>query len=105
MTFVQGEEEEKKKRKKKKKKEVTSVPAAAEENTGLVTQPSEQKRKCPSAEFEVEVSAAQKTEKKRRRSQTAEGTESEMPSKIRKKEEGGGEEVEKDVTVGSKSSQ
>lgn len=86
---------------------MTSVSAAAEENKGPVTetQPSEQKRKCPSAELEVEVSATQKTEKKRRRSQTAEGTESEMPSKIRKKEEGGSEEVEKDVSTSSKSSQ
>lgn len=77
--------------------------AAAEENKELAseTQPSEPKRKCPSAE----VSATLKTEKKRRRSHTAEGTESELPSKIRKKEEGGSEEVEKVVTESSKSSQ
>lgn len=69
----------------------------------MEAEPSEQKKKRPTAECEVEVAATQKTqdklsEKKRRRSQTAEGSESEVPSKIRKTSESEGGETEKNVT-------
>ncbi|XP_013856490.1 la-related protein 7 [Austrofundulus limnaeus] len=54
----------------------------------MVTEPTEEKRKPPAAGCDPEPPGAQKTsakaEKKRRRSQTAEGSESSVPSKIRK---------------------
>ncbi|KAM8747554.1 la-related protein 7 isoform 1-T1 [Acanthopagrus schlegelii] len=92
-----GEEEEKKKRKKKKKKEGATVQAPAEEASEQVmgAEPSEQKRKRSAAvEFDPEVDTTGKTpgkvsEKKRRRSHMAEGSESDVPSKIRKTSESG----------------
>ncbi|XP_028284909.1 la-related protein 7 [Parambassis ranga] len=96
-----GEEEEKKKRKKKKKKEGATVQTPVEEvkEQAMEAEPSEQKRKRSATE--PEVSNTQRTpgklsEKKRRRSQTAEGSESDVPSKIRKTSESG--EKEKVVT-------
>ncbi len=102
-----GEEEEKKKRKKKKKKEgATAAPAPAEEakEQAMEAEPSEQTRKRSAAvEFEPTVASTQKmpgklSEKKRRRSQTAEGSESEVPSKIRKTSESEGREKERDTS-------
>ncbi|KAF3698000.1 La-related protein 7 La ribonucleoprotein domain family member 7 [Channa argus] len=95
-------EEDKKKRKKKKKKEGTTVPIPEEEAKEQVmdAEPSEQKRKESLAgESEPEVASAPKTpgklsEKKRRRSQTAEASECEVQSKKRKTSESG--EKEKD---------
>lgn len=100
-----GEEEEKKKRKKKKKKEGATVQTSAEEakEQAMEAEQSEPKRKRSGAEdFESEVAGTLKTpdklsEKKRRRSQMAEGSESEVPSKMRKTSESEGEK-EKDVT-------
>lgn len=100
-----GEEEEKKKRKKKKKKEGATAQTSAEEakEQAMEAEPSEAKRKRSAAEdFESEVAVTLKTpdklsEKKRRRSQMAEGSESEVPSKMRKTSESEGEK-EKDVT-------
>ncbi|XP_059211424.1 la-related protein 7 [Centropristis striata] len=101
-----GEEEEKKKRKKKKKKEVATLQTTAEEEKEQVmeAEPSEQKRRRSAAgDFELEVAGTLKTpgklsEKKRRRSHTAEGSESELPSKIRKTSESEAGQKEKDET-------
>ncbi|CAN9509522.1 unnamed protein product [Ophioblennius macclurei] len=96
-----GEEEEKKKRKKKKKKEGASVQVPAEEakEQAMEDEPSVQKRKTSTSAavaamegLESELSGTQKTagklsEKKRRRSQTAELSESDVPSKMRKTSE------------------
>ncbi|XP_018546199.1 la-related protein 7 [Lates calcarifer] len=90
-----GEEEEKKKKKKKKKKESSAAPVAAEEakEQAMDAEPSEHKRKHQAVgDFEPDIASAQKTlgklsEKKRRRSQTVEGSESDIPSKIRKTSE------------------
>ncbi|XP_041634772.1 la-related protein 7 isoform X2 [Cheilinus undulatus] len=100
-----GEEEEKKKRKKKKKKDGTTVQTSAEESKepAMEAEPSEQKNKRLAAgDFDSEVTSTQKTpgklsDKKRRRSQTAEGTESEAPSKMRRLGESEGVQ-EKDAT-------
>lgn len=76
----------------------------------MEAEPSEAKRKRSAAEdFESEVAGTLKTpdklsEKKRRRSHMAEGSESEVPSKMRKTSESEGEK-EKDVTKTSKLSQ
>ncbi|KAM4714127.1 la-related protein 7 [Anableps anableps] len=90
----QSREEEKKKRKKKKKKD-GAVKASAEKvhEVAMEAEPSEQKRKHLTADYDSETTSTQKTpgklsEKKRRRSQTAEGSESDVPSKIRKTSEG-----------------
>lgn len=70
----------------------------------MEAEPSEQKRKRSTAgDCEPEVAGTQKTpgklsEKKRRRSQTAEASESEVPYKIRKKSESDAGEKEKDET-------
>ncbi|XP_040887784.1 la-related protein 7 isoform X2 [Toxotes jaculatrix] len=101
-----GEEEEKKKKKKKKKKEGATVPAPAEEakEHAMEAEPSEQKRKHSAAgDFELEEASSQKTpgklsEKKRRRSQTVGGSDSEVPSKIRKTSESEAGEKKKDVS-------
>lgn len=59
----------------------------------MEAEPSEQKMKCSATkDLEQEVASSQKTpgklsEKKRRRSQTAEGSEIELPSKMRKTSE------------------
>ncbi|XP_023255358.1 la-related protein 7 [Seriola lalandi dorsalis] len=90
-----GEEEEKKKRKKKKKKDGATLPTSAEETKeqAMEAEPSEEKRKHSAAgDFEPDVASAQKTpgklsEKKRRRSQTVEGSDSDVPAKIRKTSE------------------
>lgn len=77
----------------------------------MEAEPSEPKRKrSAEAESEPEVTGTQKTpgklpEKKRRRSQTAEGSESEVPSKIRKTSESESGEKQKDVAKTGKSSQ
>ncbi|XP_061565573.1 la-related protein 7 [Cololabis saira] len=100
----QGEEEEKKKRKKKKKKEGTTVQMPAEDVKELTmeTEPSEQKQKHSSQrDFDPEVTSPLKTpsklsEKKRRRSQTAEDSERGVPSKIRKRKESETGEKDKD---------
>uniref|UniRef100_UPI0037E9A1A9 la-related protein 7 n=1 Tax=Semicossyphus pulcher TaxID=241346 RepID=UPI0037E9A1A9 len=100
------EEEDKKKKKKKKKKEGTAVQTPAEENKeqAMEAESTEQKRKRSAAgEFDIEVTSTQKApgklpEKKRRRSQTAEGTECELPSKIRRASESEGVERDKDLT-------
>ena len=68
----------------------------------METEPSEQKKKHSSErEFDLEVTGTQKTpgklsEKKRRRSQAAEESESDVPSKIRKTSESESREREKD---------
>uniref|UniRef100_A0AAX7SMM5 La-related protein 7 n=1 Tax=Astatotilapia calliptera TaxID=8154 RepID=A0AAX7SMM5_ASTCA len=79
-------EEEKKKRKKKKRKEGATAQAPAEEvkEQAMEAEAAEQKK-----DFDPEATGAHKTpsklsEKKRRRSHTAEGSESDVPSKIRK---------------------
>lgn len=92
-----GEEEEKKKRRKKKKKDATAaqVPSAGEgeaKETAMETELAEHKRKYLAAECEEQKTAGKVSEKKRRRSQTAEGTESHVPSKIRKTSESCGME-------------
>ncbi|KAM4537087.1 la-related protein 7 [Odontesthes bonariensis] len=97
-------EEEKKKRKKKKKKDVAALQAPAEEvkELAMEAEPSEQKRKHSEAEgFDPEVTSTEKTpgrvsEKKRRRSQAAEGSDSDVPSKIRKTSECESGDKEKD---------
>lgn len=93
-----GEEEEKKKRKKKKRKEGATAQAPAEEvkEQAMEAEVAEQKK-----DFDPEATGAHKTpsklsEKKRRRSHTAEGSESDVPSKIRKTSECEGGEREKD---------
>nr|XP_020480069.1 la-related protein 7 [Monopterus albus] len=100
-----AEVEDKKKRKKRKKKEGTKVAAPAEEAREQVmeAEPSEQRSKRSAAgELEPEVASVPKTpgklsEKKRRRSQTVEGSESEIPPKIRKTSLSESGEKEKDV--------
>ncbi|AWO97700.1 putative la-related protein 7 isoform 3 [Scophthalmus maximus] len=100
-----GEEEEKKKRKKKKKKEGATLPMPAEEakEWAMEAEPSEQKRKHSAAgDVEPEATSAHKTpgklsEKKRRRSQTVEGSDCEVPSKMRKNSQSEGGEKERDV--------
>lgn len=101
-----GEEEEKKKRKKKKRKEGATAQAPAEEvkEQAMEAEATEQKK-----DFDPEATGAHKTpgklsEKKRRRSHTAEGSESDVPSKIRKISESEGGEREKDGAQSSKSS-
>ncbi|XP_062240413.1 la-related protein 7 [Platichthys flesus] len=96
-----GEEEEKKRRKKKKKKEGATVPMSAEaKEQSMEEEPSEEKRKHSAVgDFQPEGGSTHKTpaklsEKKRRRS-TLEGSESDVPSKIRKTSES--ESREKDV--------
>ncbi|XP_056156476.1 la-related protein 7 [Lampris incognitus] len=101
-----GEEEEKKKRKKRKKRESASTPADKAKEQEMEAEPSEHQRKSSVAEsFEEDIASAQKTlskqsDKKRRRSQTAEDCErevqGEIPSKIRRTH--GSEDEEKDVT-------
>lgn len=91
----QPRDEEKKKRKKKKKKDGAAAVKASSEKVQEVqmeAEPSEQKRKHLRADCDPETTSTQKTpgklsEKKRRRSQTAEGSESDVPSKIRKTSE------------------
>ncbi|KAM7377423.1 hypothetical protein PAMA_013959 [Pampus argenteus] len=100
-----GEEEEKKKRKKKKKKDCATVqtPAVEVKEQEMEAELSEQKGKCSAeGDLEQDVDISQKTpgklsEKKRRRSQTAEGSESELPSKMRKTSESEAGEKERDV--------
>ncbi|XP_029942982.1 la-related protein 7 isoform X1 [Salarias fasciatus] len=102
-----GEEEEKKKRKKKKKKDSASAqaPSGDVKEQAMEDEPPVQKRKTSAAaeEFEPELSSSQKTpgklsEKKRRRSQTAELSESDVPSKMRKTSESRSEEVAREKT-------
>uniref|UniRef100_A0A8D3C287 La-related protein 7 n=1 Tax=Scophthalmus maximus TaxID=52904 RepID=A0A8D3C287_SCOMX len=96
---------EKKKRKKKKKKEGATLPMPAEEakEWAMEAEPSEQKRKHSAAgDVEPEATSAHKTpgklsEKKRRRSQTVEGSDCEVPSKMRKNSQSEGGEKERDV--------
>ncbi|XP_076000019.1 la-related protein 7 isoform X2 [Genypterus blacodes] len=107
-----GKDEERKKKKKTKKKEGAHVPAPAgqtKERPVEAEMPA-QKRKSSSsvaaAESEPEVAAGPKisakiSDKKRRRSQTAEGRESGMPAKMRKTGEG---EVREKVKEEAKSS-
>ncbi|KAM4611737.1 la-related protein 7 isoform 2-T3 [Polymixia lowei] len=104
-----GDEEEKKKRKKKKKKEcaLEQPPADETKEQEMEQGPSEQKRKRSVPEgFKTDTPSAQKTpakqsDKKRRRSQTADGPETEvqgeMPSKMRKTSEGEDGEKESDM--------
>uniref|UniRef100_A0A673AR51 La-related protein 7 n=1 Tax=Sphaeramia orbicularis TaxID=375764 RepID=A0A673AR51_9TELE len=87
-----GEEEEKKRRKKKKKKASTSAQTSADESKEQVMEeePTEQRKK--SSAVDPEAPSTQKalgkvSEKKRRRSQTVDGSESGLPSKIRKTSE------------------
>lgn len=110
--ILAGEEEEKKKRKKKKKKgegalAQTSADEAKEQE--MEAEPSERKRKRSAAQnIETEISNTLKTpakqsDKKRRRSQTGEGSEAEvqgeMPSKMKRTSEGQEPSSEKkDVT-------
>lgn len=85
-----GEEEEKKRRKKKKKKSSASLQASVDEGKeqSIKAEPTEQKKQKPEPEAS---SSTQKTpkdkEKKRRRSQTVDGSEGDLPSKIRKTSE------------------
>lgn len=85
------------------------APAEGATEQVMEAEPSEQKRKRSAAvEFDPEVDTTEKTpgkvsEKKRRRSHTAEGSESDVPSKIRKTSEGG--EKGEDETEMSKCSQ
>uniref|UniRef100_A0A673ARM0 La-related protein 7 n=1 Tax=Sphaeramia orbicularis TaxID=375764 RepID=A0A673ARM0_9TELE len=87
-----SEEEEKKRRKKKKKKASTSAQTSADESKEQVMEeePTEQRKK--SSAVDPEAPSTQKalgkvSEKKRRRSQTVDGSESGLPSKIRKTSE------------------
>ncbi|CAG5929300.1 unnamed protein product [Menidia menidia] len=96
-------EEEKKKRKKKKKKDAASVRAPAEvKEPAKEAAPSGLKRKHPEAGgSDPDVATAKKasgklSEKKRRRSQTAEAADSHVPSKIRKTSESHSADQEKD---------
>ncbi|XP_068444378.1 la-related protein 7 [Clinocottus analis] len=101
-----GEEDEKKKKRKKRKKEGAIVQTLAEESTEQEreAEPSELKRRrIEAGDIKSEVDAIQKTpeklpEKKRRRSQTAEGPEGDVPSKMRRTSESGTGEKEKDLT-------
>lgn len=101
-----GEEEEKKKRKKKKKRDSATAQTSAEESKEqeMEAEPSEHKRKRSSTgDFKSEDPGTLKTpEKKRRRSQTAEGPEGEIPSKMRKTSKCEAGEKEKDSTKTSK---
>ncbi|XP_032366884.1 la-related protein 7 [Etheostoma spectabile] len=83
-----GEEEEKRKRKKKKKKEGAPAPPPAGEakEQAVEAEPSAQKGK-PSGVVGAQKTPDKPSEKKRRRSQTAEGSEGEVPSKMRKTSE------------------
>lgn len=97
--FVLGEEE-KKKRKKKKKKDATAaqVPSASKEQgkeTVMELEEAVPKRKCSANESDDQKPPAKVSEKKRRRSHTADGTESHVPSKIRKTSESGSKESSK----------
>ncbi|XP_008324472.1 la-related protein 7 [Cynoglossus semilaevis] len=100
-----GEEEEKKKKKKKKKRDSTTSHKSVEEVKPqlMETQPSERKKKQSAArDLEPELVVTTKTvvkvsEKKRRRSQTVEGTDTELPSKIRKTSESESGVKEKNV--------
>ncbi|XP_030018531.1 la-related protein 7 isoform X1 [Sphaeramia orbicularis] len=104
-----GEEEEKKRRKKKKKKASTSAQTSADESKEQVMEeePTEQRKK--SSAVDPEAPSTQKalgkvSEKKRRRSQTVDGSESGLPSKIRKTSESEtGEESDLTKTSLSKS--
>ncbi|KAF7230031.1 la-related protein 7 [Nothobranchius furzeri] len=94
-------EEEKKKKKKKKKKDVTAERAPAEKIQEMEAEPSEEKRKDPAAGCDPEVASTHKTppkasEKKRRRSQAAEATEGDIPSKIRRISESESGQKDKD---------
>lgn len=98
FSFTAGEEEEKKKRKKKKKKEaVAQAPADDAKEQLMEAEPPEPKRRRPAAGAESEPEAAEKRlgklEKKRRRSQAADGSESEVPAKMRKTRESGSGDV------------
>ncbi|XP_047429260.1 la-related protein 7 [Mugil cephalus] len=103
-----GEEEEKKKKKKKKKKEGATGQTSTQEvkEQAMEAEPSEQKQKHSAAvedsgpEFaDAPKISGKLSEKKRRRSQTAEGSESDVPSKIRKTSESESREKEKDVAT------
>ncbi|XP_034712832.1 la-related protein 7 [Etheostoma cragini] len=78
-----GEEEEKRKRKKKKKKEGATVqpPAGEAKEQAMEAEPSEQKGK-PSGVVGAQKTPDKPPEKKRRRSQTAEGSEGELLCKL-----------------------
>ncbi|XP_028330303.1 la-related protein 7 [Gouania willdenowi] len=92
-----GDEEEKKKRKKKKKKESATAQTTVKEvkEEAMEEEAPEQKKKRSLAqESEPELTKTHKTlskvsEKKRRRSQLAEGTDSDTPAKIRKTSDAG----------------
>lgn len=94
--FVGGEEE-KKKRKKKKKKDAAAaaqVPSDGKERgkeTVMELEPAP-KRKCSASEADGQKLPGKVSEKKRRRSHTAESAESHVPSKIRKTSESDGKE-------------
>lgn len=98
--FVGGEEEKKKRKKKKKKDEkkdaaAAQVPSAGKERgkeTVMELEPAEPKRKCSASEADGQKLPGKVSEKKRRRSHTAESAESHVPSKIRKTSESGGKE-------------
>uniref|UniRef100_A0A3P9KWN7 La-related protein 7 n=1 Tax=Oryzias latipes TaxID=8090 RepID=A0A3P9KWN7_ORYLA len=100
---VTGEEEEKKKRKKKKKKDASTAETPAGEVKEMETEALQPKKKHSAAKDSEKRAAnpereqSKVSEKKRRRSQTAEGAESEVPSKIRKRScsESGEKEKEK----------
>ncbi|MEQ2304980.1 hypothetical protein AMECASPLE_032805 [Ameca splendens] len=100
----QSREEEKKKRKKKKKKDgAAAVKTSAEkvQEVAMEAEPSEQKKKHLTADCDPETSSTQKTPgklslKKRRRSKTGEGSESDVPSKIRRTSESETGDKEKD---------
>lgn len=96
-----GGEEEKKKRKKKKKKDekkdaaAAQVPSAGKERgkeTVMELEPVEPKRKRSASEADGQKLPGKVSEKKRRRSHTAESAESHVPSKIRKTSESDGKE-------------
>lgn len=85
-----GEEEEKKRRKKKKKKSSGSLQTSVDEGKeqSMEAEPEEQKKH----KSEPEASSSnpktpKEKEKKRRRSQTVDGSEGELPSKMRKTSE------------------
>lgn len=104
-----GEEEKKKRKKKKKKDGAVAIKASAEkvQEAAMEAEPSEQKRKHLTADCDPESTGTQKTagklsEKKRRRSQTVEGSESDLPAKIRKISESETGDEEKDEANTSK---
>ncbi|XP_030578542.1 la-related protein 7 [Archocentrus centrarchus] len=92
------EEEEKKKRKKKKKKEGATVQVPAEEarEQSMEAEPAELKKDCEPEASGTQKTASKLSEKKRRRSQTAEASESDVPSKMRRTSESETGEKEKD---------